>query len=134
MHECKLLLNPLLLERPFLQGRNDFRSILLLTLDPTDWTTFLGDLFSFDPATNSWTEMPPAFDGNFTVARNSMGITSIGELLYVFGGYNIVDSYGVFEFDGGARSELLALPCETLRLVPDFSALWIERAPRTNMR
>jgi hypothetical protein len=89
-----------------------FDSSLLLTADLAEWTIVLGDLFSFDPAINSWMEMPPAFDGNFTIARNSMGIDSIGELLYIFGGYNMVDSYGygVYGNNGVVRS--LLHPCE----------------------
>jgi hypothetical protein len=83
--------------------------MLLIPPELADWTTFLGDLFRFEPATNLWAEMPPAFEGGSTVARNSMGIASIGELLYIFGGYNTVDNYGFFQY----YSEAHLLPRQT---------------------
>ncbi len=48
----------------------------------------LDDLYSFDPATMTWTQLSPAHDAPRPSARYDHGFTSAGGRLYVHGGYD----------------------------------------------
>jgi hypothetical protein len=52
----------------------------------------LDDLYAFDPATMTWTNLSAADDAGRPSARFGHGFTSAGGLLYVHGGYGITGS------------------------------------------
>ncbi len=54
----------------------------------------LDDLHSFDPATMTWTPLSSAVDAHCPFARRLHGFTSAGGLLYVHGGWGIMDASG----------------------------------------
>jgi hypothetical protein len=74
--------------RPFLTPHSRRR------LPPS--TELIDDLYSFDPATMTWTQLSPAHDAPRPSARFEHGFTSAGGRLYVHGGYGIISdgSYG----------------------------------------
>jgi hypothetical protein len=71
----------------------------------------LDDMYAFDPATMTWTNLSVADNAGRPSARHDHGFTSAGGLLYVYGGYGrsgeSVEGVPPVELRKGKKDEII---------------------------